>query len=67
MTLHGYGAPDMKEIHLLKGDKSLSIKKSGGGFHCSAEGTGVTLPLRACTTLCEFECTYEVFSKSNTE
>lgn len=35
-TLHGCGAFDMKEIHLLKGDNSLSIKKRGRGSstHC---------------------------------
>ncbi len=55
ITLHGYGTFDMKEIHLLKGDKSLSIKNSVGGYLrlsltlfitdilCSAEGTGGTL------------------------
>lgn len=28
ITLHGYGAFDMEETYLLKGDKSLSIKNS---------------------------------------
>lgn len=80
VTLHNDGAFHTKEIHLLTGDKSLSIKNSGRGYlklshavfisdiHCSTEGTGgYKIQLRACTALCGFECTYEIFWQPNTE